>query len=170
MTNMTDEELKQFLKDNKDRIAALLAEDIPAEEVTEDAPEDRDRIHQIKDKASEMNDRMREKASETKDKVKEKASETKDRTEEVMKDMYAALMDSEAHKHFVRMREHPLVFNFLNPFRSNGFQDLTGPVSGQTQLFPCGLVGILVLLDGCSGHVGYLFLCSFPFILSNPDL
>ena len=103
MTNMTDEELKQFLKDNKDRIAALLAEDIPAEEVTEDAPEDKDRIHQIKDKASEMNDRMREKASETKDKVKEKASETKDRTEEVMKDMYAALMDSEAHKHFVRM-------------------------------------------------------------------
>ena len=103
MTNMTDEELKQFLKDNKDRIAALLAEDIPAEEVTEDASEDRDKLHQIKDMASGMNDRIFEKASETKDKVKEKASETKDRTEEAMKDMYAALMDSEAHKHFVRM-------------------------------------------------------------------
>jgi hypothetical protein len=37
------------------------------------------------------------------DRIFEKASETKDKTEEAMKDMYAALMNSEAHRHFVRM-------------------------------------------------------------------
>ncbi len=104
MTNMTDEELKQFLKDNKDRIAALLADDIQAADVAEDAPEEeRDKLHKLKDKASDMNDKVREKASETKDRVKEKASETKDRTEEAMKDMYAAFMDPEAHRHFIKM-------------------------------------------------------------------
>ena len=101
MTNMTDEELRQFLKDNKDRIAALLAED--SEETQVDEEEERDKLHQLKDKATEVNDKMREKASEAKDKVKEKASETKDKTEEAMKDMYAALMNPEAHKHFVKM-------------------------------------------------------------------
>ena len=99
--NMTDEELRQFLKDNKDRIAALLAED--SEETQVDEEEERDKLHQLKDKATEVNDKMREKASEAKDKVKEKASETKDKTEEAMKDMYAALMNPEAHKHFVKM-------------------------------------------------------------------
>lgn len=100
MTNMTDEELRQFLKDNKDRIVALLAE-----ESQEEIPdvEERDTFHQIKDKASEVNDKVREKASETKDKVKEKASETKDKTEEAMKEMYSALMNPEAHKHFIKM-------------------------------------------------------------------
>ena len=88
--NMTDEELRQFLKDNKDRIAALLAED--SEETQVDEEEERDKLHQLKDKATEVND-----------KVKEKASETKDKTEEAMKDMYAALMNPEAHKHFVKM-------------------------------------------------------------------
>lgn len=100
--NMTDEELKQFLKDNKDRIISLLAEDSAETQVDEEV-EERDKLHQIKDKASEVNDKMREKASETKDKVKEKASETKDKTEEAMKEMYNALMNPEAHKHFVKM-------------------------------------------------------------------
>lgn len=100
MTEMTDEELKQFLKDNKDRIMALVAEEMTSPRTEEVM---KDRLHQIKDVASDVNDRVREKATETKDKVKGRASDAKDRTEEVMKDMYNAVMDPEVHRHFVKM-------------------------------------------------------------------
>lgn len=96
MCGMSDEELRQFLKDNKDRIMALLAEEMT--EPTEEK-EEKGTFEQMRD----VNDKVWEKASEAKDKVREKASETKDRTEETMKEMYAALMNPEAHKHFVRM-------------------------------------------------------------------
>ena len=69
MSDMSDEELRQFLKDNKERIEAIMAED--------------------------------EKSNL--ERLKEKASEKKDKAEDTMKEMYDALMNPEAHRHFIRM-------------------------------------------------------------------
>ena len=69
MSDMSDEELRQFLKDNKERIEAIMAED---EKTNLERP-------------------------------KEKASEKKDNAEDTIKEMYDALMNPEAHRHFIRM-------------------------------------------------------------------
>lgn len=91
MTNMTDEELRQFLIDNKDRISSLLAEEV-AKDMPETQEDGKDTLHQIKDVASNVNDKM-----------KGKVSETKDKTEETFREMYSALMNPDAHRHFVKM-------------------------------------------------------------------
>ena len=83
MSQITDEELKQLLRENRDRIKELI------EDETEFA--------------KDIGDEVKECADSTADRIKEKVSEKKDRTEETFKDVYRAIMDPDAHRHFVRM-------------------------------------------------------------------
>lgn len=83
MTEMTDEELKQFLKDNAKRIKEILADE--------------------KETAEDIADGLKTDLGKSAEKVKEKLSSGKDKAEETFKDVYKALMDPSAHRHFVRM-------------------------------------------------------------------
>lgn len=83
MTTMTDEELRQFLKDNMTRIQSMLAEE--------------------KDCVEEIAGDLRDNLGTAKDDLKRKVSEKKDSVEDTAKEIYHAIMDPAAHKHFVRM-------------------------------------------------------------------
>ena len=83
MTEFNDEEMIEFIRRNKERVAELLKDEkVFAEDLAGEA----------KNSA--------EKAAE---KVKEKVSHGKERAEETAKDIYKAIMNPEAHRHFVRM-------------------------------------------------------------------
>lgn len=94
MTTMTDEELKQFLKENMSRIQEILADDYDCA---------KDVAKGIKDDLGVAKDGLKESVSEKKDAIKEKVSEKKDKAEDTVKEIYSAVMDPAAHKHFVRM-------------------------------------------------------------------
>ena len=83
MTEMTDEELRQFLKENGKRIREILADE--------------------KETAEDIAEGLKTDLGKSAEKVKEKISERKDKAEETFKDVYKALMDPSAHRHFVRM-------------------------------------------------------------------
>ena len=83
MVDMTDEELKQFLKENSARIKELLADE--------------------KDLAEDIRDGLKTDLGKSADRVKEKLSEEKEKVGDAFKDVYKAIMDPTAHRHFVRM-------------------------------------------------------------------
>jgi gas vesicle protein len=83
MTQMTDEELRQFLRENKERIAELIKDETEF--------------------AKDVGDEVKGAVDSTADRIKEKVSEGKGRAEETFKDIYKAVMDPVAHRHFVRM-------------------------------------------------------------------
>ena len=83
MTQITDEELKKLFLENKDRIMELIDDE--------------------KEFARDVGDEVRECADSAADRIKEKVSEKKDRAEDTFKDIYKAVMDPDAHRHFVRM-------------------------------------------------------------------
>lgn len=83
MTELTDRELREFLKANMTRIKELMDDEVAC--------------------AGEMADGLKEDLSSTADRLRESISEKKDRAEDVAKDIYKAFMNPEAHKHFVRM-------------------------------------------------------------------
>jgi len=83
MTQMTDEELRQFLRENKERIAELIKDETEF--------------------AKDVGDEVKGAVEGTADRIKEKMSEGKGRAEETFKDIYKAVMDPVAHRHFVRM-------------------------------------------------------------------
>ena len=83
MVDMNDEELKQFLKDNAARIKEILADE--------------------KEIAEDIKDGLKTDLGQSAEKVKEKLSEKKDKAEDTFKDVYKAIMDPTAHRHFVRM-------------------------------------------------------------------
>ncbi len=83
MTEMTDEELKAFLKENSARIKELIADETEF--------------------AKDIGEEFRAAADGTADRIKEKVSDKKERAEETFRDVYKAVMDPEAHRHFVRM-------------------------------------------------------------------
>lgn len=83
MSQITDEELKQLLRDNKERILELIDDE--------------------KEFARDVGDEVRECADSAADRIKGKVSEKKDRAEDTFKDIYKAVMDPNAHRHFVRM-------------------------------------------------------------------
>ncbi len=83
MVDMTDEELKQFLKENGARIKELLADE--------------------KDLAEDIRDGLKTDLGKSADRVKEKLSEEKEKVGDAFKDVYKAIMDPTAHRHFVRM-------------------------------------------------------------------
>ena len=79
MSDLTDEEIKKFILENRDRVLDILEENVPRVE------EDVDR------------------AFEHAEKVKAKVSEKKEAAEDVAKGVYAAVMSPEVHKHFIKM-------------------------------------------------------------------
>ncbi len=83
MTQMTDEELKQLFSENKDRIIELIQDE--------------------KDFAKDVGDEVKTAAEDVADSIKEKISDRKDRAEDTFKEIYKAVMDPTAHRHFVRM-------------------------------------------------------------------
>ena len=83
MVDMTDAELKQFLKDNAARIKELLADE--------------------KEIADDIRDGLKTDLGRSAEKMKDKLSEKKDKAEDKFKDVYKAVMDPTAHRHFVRM-------------------------------------------------------------------
>ena len=83
MVDMTDEELKQFLKENSARIKELLADE--------------------KDLAEDIRDGLKTDLGKSADRVKEKLSEEKEKVGDAFKDVYKAIMDPTAHRHYVRM-------------------------------------------------------------------
>ena len=83
MTQITDEELKKLFLENKDRIMELIDDE--------------------KEFAKDVGDEAKEFAENTADRIKDKVSEKKERAEDTFKEVYRAVMDPEAHRHFVRM-------------------------------------------------------------------
>ena len=83
MVDMTDEELKQFLKENGARIKELLADE--------------------KELADDIRDGLKTDLGKSAEKVKNKLSEEKEKAGDALKDVYKAIMDPTAHRHFVRM-------------------------------------------------------------------
>lgn len=83
MVDMTDEELKQFLKENGARIKELLADE--------------------KELADDIRDGLKTDLGRSAEKVKNKLSEEKEKAGDALKDVYKAIMDPTAHRHFVRM-------------------------------------------------------------------
>lgn len=75
MNEMSDEEFKKFLEDNRERVDAFLSEECDEKECRKDC----------------------------KDRGPKGMSYRKDRSEDFMKDLYHAFMNPDAHKHFVRM-------------------------------------------------------------------
>lgn len=83
MTQMTDEELREFLRENKERIRELIDDETEF--------------------AKDVGDEIKDAAENTADRIKEKVSDKKDKAEETFRDVYKAMMDPAAHRHFVRM-------------------------------------------------------------------
>ena len=78
MSEITDEDFRRFVVENKERILDILQENLPSEEAV--------------DRAFEPVDRM-----------KEKMSEKKEAVSGVARDVYLAVTSPEVHRHFVKM-------------------------------------------------------------------
>lgn len=83
MTELTDMELKEFLKSNMTRIKALIDDEVVC--------------------AGEIADGLREDLSPGAGRLKESIEEKKEKAEDAFKDVYKAFMNPDAHRHFVKM-------------------------------------------------------------------